>query len=87
MPFQETMKALGDQTRRDILGLLKEKPLTAGEICEKFDMTGATISHHLSVLKKSNLVIDDKRGKQIYYELSTSVLDEILVWIENLKGR
>ncbi len=83
MGIQKTMKAVGDPTRREILNLLKEKPITAGEICNEFNMTGATISHHLSILKD---VIDEKKGKYIYYELSTSVLEEIFTWFENLRG-
>lgn len=84
--FQQTFKALGDPTRRAILDLLKGGALTAGEIGARFDMTGATISHHLSVLKEAGLVSDDKRGKYIYYELNLSVLDEITAWIAGLKG-
>ena len=86
MSFQKTMKALSDAKRRDILNLLKEKNLTAGEIGEQFDITGASISHHLAILKDADLVIDDKKGKYIYYELNTSVLDEVLVWFKDLKG-
>ncbi len=86
MGFQQTIKAISDPTRRQILNLLKDRPLTAGEIGESFEMTGATMSHHLSILKKAGLIIDDKRGKYIYYELSTSVLDEVLTWFNQLKA-
>lgn len=86
MGFQETFKALSDNTRREILGLLKEEALTAGDIGSHFEMTGATISHHLSILKSAGLISDDKRGKYIYYELNMSVLDEIMGWIAQLKG-
>lgn len=86
MSFNETMKALADPTRRTILNLLKEGSLSAGEITEKFDMTGATISHHLSVLKKAGLVQETKKKNFIYYALNASVLEEILLWINGLKG-
>ena len=84
--FQETFKALSDPTRREILRLLRDRAKTAGEICAHFDMTGATISHHLSVLREAGLISDDRRGKYIYYELNLSVLDEITGWIAGLKG-
>ena len=86
MGFQETFKALSDPTRREILHILRDGAKTAGEIGSHFDMTAATVSHHLSVLKKAGLVTDDKRGKWIYYEMNLSVLDEITGWIAGLKG-
>lgn len=86
MSFQATFKALSDPTRRAILDLLKDGARTAGDIGARFDMTGATVSHHLSVLKEAGLVSDDRRGKYIYYELNLSVLDEITGWIAGLKG-
>ena len=86
MGFQESFKALGDPTRREILRLLRDGAKTAGEIGAHFDMTGATISHHLSVLREAGLISDDRRGKYIYYELNLSVLDEITGWIAGLKG-
>lgn len=86
MAFQETFKALSDPTRRAILDLLKGGAKTAGEIGEPFDMTGATVSHHLSVLKEAGLISDERRGKYIYYELNLSILDEITGWIAGLKG-
>ena len=86
MGFQETFKALSDPTRREILRLLRDGAKTAGEIGSHFDMTGATISHHLSVLREAGLISDDRRGKYIYYELNLSVLDEITGWIAGLKG-
>lgn len=79
--LQDTIKALSDPTRRKILEILKNGPLTAGEIGENFDMTGATVSHHLNVLKKSGLVQDTKKGTFIYYEINTSVMEDILTWI------
>jgi len=60
--------------------------MTAGDIASRFDMTQATVSHHLSVLKDAELVTDKKDGKYIYYELSTSVLDDIMAWVLTLKG-
>ena len=86
MGFQETFKALSDPTRREILRLLRDGAKTAGEIGSHFDMTGATVSHHLSVLRQAGLISDDRRGKYIYYELNLSVLDEITGWIAGLKG-
>lgn len=86
MGFQETFKALSDPTRREILHILRDGAKTAGEIGSHFAMTGATVSHHLSVLREAGLISDDKRGKWIYYELNLSVLDEITGWIAGLKG-
>lgn len=85
MGFQATFKALSDPTRREILQLLRDHgAMTAGEIVEQFDMTGATISHHLSILKSAGLVDTEKQGKYIRYELNLSVLDEILSWMSEL---
>lgn len=86
MGFQQTFKALSDPTRRDILRLLRDGPLPAGEIAAHFAVSGATISHHLSILRDAGLILDDKRGKFIYYELNLSVVDEILGWLSSLKG-
>jgi len=86
MSFQRSFRALSDPTRREILDLLKDGAKTAGELAAHFDMTGATVSHHLSILKEADLVSDDRRGKYIYYELNLSVLDEITGWIAALKG-
>lgn len=86
MGFQETFKALSDPTRREILHLLRDGAKTAGEIGSHFDMTGATVSHHLSVLREAGLISDDRRGKYIYYELNLSILDEITGWIAGLRG-
>ena len=86
MGFQQTFTALSDPTRREILQLLKDKPLTAGEIAAQFDTSAATISHHLSILRDAGLVSDEKRGKYISYELNMSVVDEILGWFSALKG-
>ena len=86
MGFQETFRALADPTRREILRILRDGAKSAGEIGSHFAMTGATISHHLSVLREAVLVTDEKRVKNIYYELNLSVLDEITGWIAGLKG-
>ena len=86
MSFQETFKALSDPTRREILQLLRRGALPAGEIAEHFNMTGATISHHLSVLKNAGLVGAERRGTYIYYEINLSVLEEILSWMTGLYG-
>jgi DNA-binding transcriptional ArsR family regulator len=86
MGLQNTMKALSDPVRREILELLKRRRMAAGEICDHFDITAAAISRHLSVLKEADLIRDDRQGKFIYYELNASVLEEILLWITALKG-
>lgn len=86
MALQQTLKALSDPVRREILDLLKAKRLSAGEICEHFDITAAAISRHLSILKEADLIRDDRQGKHIFYELNASVLEEILLWIAELKG-
>jgi DNA-binding transcriptional ArsR family regulator len=81
----KTFKALSDPTRREILDLLKKQKRTAGELASHFDMTQATVSHHLSVLKEADLILDEKKGKYILYEINTSVMDEIVEWITTLK--
>ena len=86
MRFQNTFKALSDPTRREILSLLRNGAMTAGEIGAKFKITGASISHHLAVLRDSGLITADKRGKFIYYELNMTVLDELLGWAADLRG-
>lgn len=86
MALQDTMKALADPIRREILNLLKTGRLSAGEITEHFDVTAASISRHLSVLKEADLIRDERQGKFIIYELNTSVLEEIMLWIAALKG-
>jgi DNA-binding transcriptional ArsR family regulator len=84
--LQNTLKALSDPVRREILELLKQRRMAAGEICDHFDITAAAISRHLSVLKEADLIRDDRQGKYIFYELNTSVLEEIMLWITTLKG-
>ena len=86
MALQETTKALADPIRRAILNLLKEGPMTAGETQSKFDVTFASISRHLSVLKDADLIRDRRDGKFIIYELNASILEEVLLWIYSLKG-
>ena len=86
MSLQNTLRALADPIRREILNLLKAGRLSAGEICEHFDVTSASISRHLSVLKDADLIRDTREGKFIYYDLNASVLEEIMLWITDLKG-
>lgn len=86
MSLQLTMRALADPIRREILNLLKSGSMAAGDIAAHFDVTGASVSRHLSVLKEADLIRDNREGKFIYYELNASVLEEILWWISDLKG-
>lgn len=86
MGIQRTMKALADPTRREILNLLKSGRLAAGEITDRFPVTAAAISRHLSVLKEAELIRDCREGKYIYYELNASVLEELMLWLAELKG-
>ena len=86
MALQQTLKALSDPTRREILNLLKSGRLSAGEIADHFDITPAAVSPHLSVLKDADLIWDTREGKFIFYELNTSVLEEIMLWLTDLKG-
>ena len=83
--FHQTFKALSDPTRRAILERLKNGRLTAGEIASAFDLSAATVSHHLAMLRQAELVIDQREGKHIYYEINTSVIDEILTWVTSLR--
>lgn len=86
MGLQHTLKALADPIRREILNLLKQGRLSAGEISGNFAVTDASISRHLSVLKDADLIRDTREGKFIFYELNTSVLEEIMLWVRELKG-
>ena len=86
MGLQQTMKALADPIRREILNMLKAGRMSAGEISEHFSVTGASISRHLSVLKDADLIRDKREGKFIYYELNASVLEEVLLFLTDLKG-
>ena len=86
MSMQDTLQALADPTRREILNLLKQSRKSAGEISNHFSISGAAVSRHLSVLKEADLIRDEREGKYIYYELNATVLEEILLWISELKG-
>lgn len=86
MGIQNTLKALSDPTRREILNLLKKGRMSAGEIVEQFPVSGAAVSRHLSILKDADLIRDERDGKFIYYDLNASVLEEIMLWIKDLKG-
>ena len=91
MGMSETLKAISDPVRRNILEMLKKEKMTAGDIANKFNLTNSTVSYHLSYLKKADLVKEEKYKKYIYYKLNTSVFEEIMVWIyqfgkENMKG-
>lgn len=86
MGFAETFKALSDPARREILDLLKDGPMTAGDIGNHFDMTGPTMSYHLKILKNADLIYEEKQKNFIFYHLNTSVLEEIMVWMSSLKG-
>ena len=86
MGLGQTMRALSDPTRREILELLKGGQMSAGDIADHFKVTGAAISRHLSVLREADLVRDKRDGKFIYYELNASVLEEIMLWISDIKG-
>ena len=86
MGLQKTLRALADPIRREILDLLRGGRMSAGEITERFDVTAAAISRHLSVLKEADLIRDTREGKFIYYDLNASVLEEIMIWISELKG-
>ncbi len=84
--MQDTLRALADPTRREILNMLKKGRMSAGDIAERFPVTGAAISRHLSVLREADLISDQREGKFIYYELNASVLEEIMLWMSDLKG-
>lgn len=84
--FELTFKALSDPTRRRILELLRSGEMSAGELTDQFGTTGATVSHHLSVLKEAGLVSAEQRGKFIYYQLDTSVMEDLMAWVSGLMG-
>ena len=86
MGFQKTFKALSDPVRREILIMLRNGPMPAGEIASKFEMTAATISYHLSQLKKAGLVAENKQKNYIYYELNSSVFEELMLWLSQFGG-
>lgn len=85
MSIQDTMRALSDPTRRTILNLLKKDRLSVSEISARFDMSMPAISKHLSILKDADLIRDRREGKYIYYELNASVLEEVMLWIQDLR--
>jgi len=87
LAFADTFKALSDPARRDILEMLKNKPLSAGEIAKQFDMTQATVSYHLKVLKKADLIRENRKKNFIYYELNLTVLEELMMWLSDLKNK
>lgn len=86
MAFADTFKALSDPVRRDILSMLKNGRMSAGEIGSHFDMTGATVSYHLNILKKADLVFEEKEKNFVYYSLNTSIVEEVMVWLSGLRG-
>ena len=86
MGLQATLRALADPIRREILNLLKAGQLSAGDISAHFEVTDAAISRHLSVLKEADLVRSTRDGKFLYYELNTSILEETMLWLTDLKG-
>lgn len=85
MGLKDSFKALSDPTRQEILQMLTDGRMSAGDISAHFDMTGATISHHLNILKHAGLVEDIREGKYIYYELNMSVIEEMMGWFLQLK--
>ena len=85
MAFAETFKALSDPVRREILTMLKDGRMSAGDIASKFDMTGATVSYHLNILKKADLVYEEKEKNFVFYNLNTSVVEEVMLWLSSLK--
>lgn len=87
MSINETLKAISDPIRRDILAMLKDGRKSAGEIAEQFELTGATVSYHLSKLKSADLIAEEKYKNYIYYTLNTSVFEEVLTWIYQLGGK
>ena len=86
MGVQNTLRALADPIRRDILNMLKGGMMSAGDIASNFDMTGATVSYHLSVLKKADLIYEKKEKNFIYYGLNMTVVEEMMLWLSDLKG-
>lgn len=87
MGMSETLKAISDTVRRDILEMLKDGKKSAGEISEQFNLTNATVSYHLSQLKKAGLITETKHKNYIYYDLNASVFEEVMLWIYQLGGK
>ncbi len=86
MGMSETFKAISDPVRRDILNMLKDGRKSAGQIAEQFSLTGATVSYHLSKLKKADLIVEQKQKNYIFYQLNTSVFEDVLAWIYDIGG-
>lgn len=86
MSFHGTFKALSDPVRREILELLKDNRLSAGEIASHFEITNASISYHISILKKADLIYEQKYKNYIYYSLNTSVFEDLMLWLSQFKG-
>ena len=87
MGFQETFKALSDPARRQILEMLRDDgKMSAGQISEKFEMTGATVSYHLSQLKKAGLIFETKHKNFVYYEINVSVFQDVMLWVSKFGG-
>ena len=86
MSFADTFKALSDPVRREMLQMLKAGRMSAGEIASRFDMTQASVSYHLSILKKAELIFETREGTFIYYELNVTVVEEVMMWLAELKG-
>jgi len=82
--INKTFQALSDATSREILRMLRDRDLTAGEIADRFNISRPSVSHHLNVLKNADLVLDERKGQYIHYSLNTSVLDEVLSWFSNI---
>lgn len=86
MAIQDTLRAISDPIRREILDILRPGRMSAGDISDHFSVTGAAVSRHLSVLKEADLIRDTREGKFVFYELNTSVLEDVMVWLSSLKG-
>jgi len=86
MAFADTFKALSDPVRREILTMLKDGRMSAGDIGSHFDMTGATVSYHLNILKKAELVYEEKEKNFVFYNLNTSIVEEVMLWLSSLSG-
>ncbi|WP_455504054.1 autorepressor SdpR family transcription factor [Blautia sp.] len=86
MALADTFKALSDPVRREILELLKGGALSAGDIASNFDMTQATVSYHLKILKKADLIREKRDKNFIFYELNMTVVEEMMAWLSELKG-
>ena len=86
MGMRETFKALAEPVRREILSVLKEDTKTAGDLAKRFQMSPSAMSYHLSQLKQADLIRENKKGNFIYYELNSSIMEEIILWLQQLIG-